>query len=233
MAKDFNHPKVVQSYDEHIRKLIPGYELVHLQIQAILKSHLNDRPSILIAGCGTGYELQYLSQQFPQASFVAFDPALEMLEKAKQGIHDQDRLEQTEFLHGDSGVLSKYADQFDAALIILVTHFLDLDTKKKIFKDIYQSLKINGICLSYDLMAFEHAQQIEQLHSLTQALGLSEKQSNSMVERLEDDFHLISMDQMHQVLKLSGFSKVENFSQILNFFGLSAFKSVLPNLKIQ
>ncbi len=30
MAKDFNHPVVVESYDEHIRKLIPGYELIHL-----------------------------------------------------------------------------------------------------------------------------------------------------------------------------------------------------------
>lgn len=233
MVKDFNHPNVVQSYDEHIRKLIPGYELLHLQIQAILKSHLNAQAKILIAGCGTGYELQYLSQQFPQARFVAFDPASEMLEKAKQGIHDQDRLARIEFLHGDSAVLREYADQFDAALIILVTHFLELDTKTIIFKDIYQSLKNSGICLSYDLMAFEYAQQIEHLHSLTQALGLSEKQSNSMVERLANDFDLISIEQMHQVLKLSGFVKVENFCQILNFYGISAFKSVLPNLKIQ
>ncbi|MFI7905129.1 class I SAM-dependent methyltransferase, partial [Acinetobacter baumannii] len=26
MAKDFNSPKVVEGYDVHIRKLIPGYE---------------------------------------------------------------------------------------------------------------------------------------------------------------------------------------------------------------
>ena len=37
MAKDFQSQTVVDGYDQHIRKLIPGYELVHLQIQAILK----------------------------------------------------------------------------------------------------------------------------------------------------------------------------------------------------
>ncbi len=31
MAKDFNSPKVVEGYDVHIRKLIPGYEVIHQQ----------------------------------------------------------------------------------------------------------------------------------------------------------------------------------------------------------
>ena len=39
MAKDFNSPQVVEGYDEHIRKLIPGYELTHQQVDAIL-THL-------------------------------------------------------------------------------------------------------------------------------------------------------------------------------------------------
>ncbi len=35
MAKDFNSPKVVEGYDVHIRKLIPGYEVIHQQVDAI------------------------------------------------------------------------------------------------------------------------------------------------------------------------------------------------------
>ncbi len=56
MAKDFQSQTVVDGYDQHIRKLIPGYELVHLQIQAILKTHLPEHAHVLIVGCGTGYE---------------------------------------------------------------------------------------------------------------------------------------------------------------------------------
>ncbi len=37
MAKDFHSATVVAGYDSHIRKLIPGYELVHQHINAIFK----------------------------------------------------------------------------------------------------------------------------------------------------------------------------------------------------
>ena len=82
MAKDFNQPFVVDGYDAHIRKLIPGYELVHLQISALLKTYLPEQAHILVVGCGTGYELRYLTQQFPQWQFTAIDPAENMLHKA-------------------------------------------------------------------------------------------------------------------------------------------------------
>lgn len=233
MAKDFSHPKVVESYDEHIRKLIPGYELVHLQIQAILKSRLNIPAKILIAGCGTGFELDYLTQQFPQADFVAFDPSWEMIQKAKKRINDPQCLNRIEFIHGDSAVLTEYEDQFDVVLLILVSHFLDKVSKTQIINDLLKSLKRGGMYLSFDLMAFKYDQQVQQLQYMTQALGLSEKQSQAMVERLEGDFHLISIDQMHQLLKSTGFSKIENFTQILNFFGICALKAPLLNQDIK
>ena len=65
MAKNFNSQHVVDGYDVHIRKLIPGYEVVHQQIQALLKTYVNEHAHVLIVGCGTGYELGYLLQLFP------------------------------------------------------------------------------------------------------------------------------------------------------------------------
>ena len=51
MAKDFNSSKVVNTYNEHIRKLIPGYELVHQQIQALLKAYIaGNQVHLLIIG---------------------------------------------------------------------------------------------------------------------------------------------------------------------------------------
>ena len=50
MAKDFNSQHVVDGYDLHIRKLIPGYEVVHQQIQALLKTHVNEKAHVLIVG---------------------------------------------------------------------------------------------------------------------------------------------------------------------------------------
>ena len=224
MAKDFSHPKVVEHYDQHIRKLIPGYELVHLQIQAILKIQLKTNARIVIAGCGTGYELEYLMRILPQAHFVAFDPSEQMIDKARQRFeHHADR-HRIEFHVGDTSILAQYTDQFDAALAILVSHFLVLEHKKAYFEAIYSSLKEGGFCLSYDLMQFQHQAQILQLQALTQGLGLPEQQSQVMIERIADDFELISIEDMQQLLRDCGFHQTECFAQIANFYALQSSK---------
>lgn len=220
MAKDFNHPKVVEKYDEHIRCLIPGYELVHLQIQSILKARLKDQTKILIAGCGTGYELEYLFEQFPTASFVAFDPSEEMIRNAKRRFEHKKDSSRVKFIVGDTSSLTAYENQFDVALAILVSHFLVATEKKRYFKEIFNSLNDQGILISYDLMKFQNPVQVQQLQYLTQSLSLSEKQSEAMVERLDDDFHLITIDDMQQLLRNSGFHRTEYFTQISNFYGI-------------
>ena len=75
MAKDFNHPKVVEKYDEHIRCLIPGYELVHLQIQSILKVKLSPHAKILIAQDLSNYDYAVFNafMETLHAHAVAFD----------------------------------------------------------------------------------------------------------------------------------------------------------------
>ncbi len=50
MAKNFHSEVVVASYDDHIRKLIPGYELVHQQIEAILSTELPETAHIFNSG---------------------------------------------------------------------------------------------------------------------------------------------------------------------------------------
>ena len=224
MAKDFSHPKVVEHYDQHIRQLIPGYELVHLQIQAILKTQLQPNTRIVIGGCGTGYELEYLMRILPQAHFVAFDPSEQMVAKARQRFeHHADRY-RVAFHVADSSILNQYTHQFDAALAILVSHFLALESKKAYFEALYSSLKDGGFCLSYDLMQFQHQAQILQLQALTQDLGLAENKSQVMVERLADDFELISIEDMQQLLRHCGFRQTECFAQIANFYALQSSK---------
>lgn len=240
MAKDFNHPKVVEAYDEHIRSLIPAYELVHLQIQAILTTHIQPNAKILIAGCGTGYELQYLVAQFPQAKFVAIDPSLNMIEAAKQRLANSEDIARIEFIHGDTNDIfndqfndqsKTYENSFDVALAILVAHFIAEPEKTQFFQDLNRSLKKDGILVTYDLMQMDqNTQQI--LFHLTQYNGLTEKQSFNMMSRLEDDFALIDAEQMHKLLVKCGFEKVHCYMQILGFHGFYAFKAPIDQINI-
>lgn len=225
MAKDFNNPLVVDGYDEHIRKLIPGYELIHLQVHALLESYLNEYAHILIVGCGTGFELQYLLEQFPKWTFTAIDPALNMLEKAQNHIQARALSDRVNFIHGDTSILNSSHEKFDAALAILVSHFVPVENKATFFQDIADSLNPNGFCISVDLTQISTQDELKILKNIALKTGLSEKQSQAMIERLEHDFHLISADDLLDLYQQSGLSQSKSFTQILNYYGFIGFKA--------
>ncbi|WHR57970.1 class I SAM-dependent methyltransferase [Acinetobacter haemolyticus] len=223
MAKDFSSPKVVEEYDQHIRKLIPGYEIIHQQVDAILQSRLKADAHILIVGCGTGYELEYLLNRHPHWKFTALDPSLAMLEKAQARVSQLNKCAQVEFVHGDT---SHLPDQicFDAALTILVAHFIADENKPTFFTEIHDHLKENGILLTYDLMTCTDPQQFQALRYVCLAQGLTEAQCQKMLERMESDFFTVSFDEYQELLHHTGFMNVSSYSQILMYQGLIAQK---------
>ena len=232
MAKDFSNIQVVQSYDQHIRKLIPGYELIHLQIQSLLHCLINEKRSaqatILIAGCGTGYELEYLVDLFPQAHFVALDPSAEMIEFAKKRLQHKSKITQMDWIVGDTTALHEYCEahsiNFDCILSILVSHFIQNGNKPQFLHDLYQSLNSGGVCLSYELTQIENQFEQNCLAQLALKTGLVQAQVDAMFQRLASDFALVSADEMQNLYLKAGFNKVKSFSQVLNYYGFIAYR---------
>ncbi|MEQ1135302.1 class I SAM-dependent methyltransferase [Acinetobacter seifertii] len=223
MAKDFNSPKVVEGYDEHIRKLIPGYEVIHLQVDAILQSVLKPNAHILIVGCGTGYELEYLLKRHPDWKFTAVDPSLTMLQKAQEQVELLDKSSQVTFIHGDTSALPLEAC-FDAALSILVAHFVADDIKPAFFKDIYDRLKEKAVLLTYDLMTCINPMQLKALPYLCLDQGLTEEQCQKMLERMAQDFFSLTTEGYIKLLEKTGFESVQPYAQILTYQGFIAKK---------
>lgn len=223
MAKDFNSPKVVDGYDEHIRKLIPGYEVIHLQVDAILQSVLKPNSHILIVGCGTGYELEYLLKRHPNWKFTAVDPSLTMLQKAQEQVELLDKSSQVTFIHGETSALP-LENCFDAALSILVAHFIADDIKPAFFKDIYNRLKESAVLLTYDLMTCINPQQLQALRYLCLAQGLTEEQCQKMLERMAQDFFSLTTEGYIKLLQKTGFESVQSYAQVLTYQGFIAKK---------
>ena len=228
MAKDFHSATVVAGYDSHIRKLIPGYELVHQHINAILSSHLPETAQVLVVGCGTGYELQYLLQQHPQWQFTAIDPSLSMLQQAEKNIQSVAGHERVRFIQADTHQFAQQAQvenlQFDAALAILVAHFVPVAEKTLFFQDIYQTLKPTAILLSYDLMQQTENIELRWMQNLALESGLTVLQAEKMIARLADDFHLISAEAQQSLLTQVGFRQSKTYCQIMNYYGFFAQK---------
>jgi tRNA (cmo5U34)-methyltransferase len=223
MAKDFNSPKVVDGYDQHIRKLIPGYEVIHLQVDAILQSVLPPNAHILIVGCGTGYELEYLLKRHPDWKFTAVDPSLTMLQKAQEQVEILDKSSQVTFIHGETSALP-LENCFDAALSILVAHFIADEIKPVFFKDIYDRLKEKAVLLTYDLMTCVNPQQLQALRYLCLAQGLTEEQCQKMLERMDQDFFSLTTEGYIKLLEKAGFERVQSYTQILTYQGFIAKK---------
>lgn len=223
MAKDFNSPKVVDRYDEHIRKLIPGYEVIHQQVDAILQSVLKPNSHILIVGCGTGYELEYLLKRHPNWKFTAVDPSLTMLQKAQEQVELLGKSSQVTFIHGETSALP-LENCFDAALSILVAHFIADDIKLTFFKDIYDRLKENAVLLTYDLMTCINPQQLQALRYLCLAQGLTEEQCQKMLERMAQDFFSLTTEGYIKLLQKTGFESVQSYAQVLTYQGFIAKK---------
>lgn len=128
-----------------------------------------------------------------------------------------------QFIHGETAALSTQP-KFDAALSILVAHFVPHALKPSFFAEISQRLKANGLLMTYDLMAAEDPQQLKALPLLCQNNGLSVEQSQAMMERLGHDFFTLSFDAYQQLLCSTGFEQVQGFSQVLTYQGLIAHK---------
>lgn len=221
MAKDFNSQRVVDGYDQHIRKLIPGYEVVHLQIKALLKTYMPNEAHLLIVGCGTGYELGYLLQAFPNWRFTAIDLSLTMLEKAKAFIQSLGEDQRVNFVLGDINHL-KTNFGFDAALSILVTHFIPFEQKDEFLLSIQRKLKQDGIFITFDLTQIITQKEKETLKHLCEINGLTPDQTMAMLKRLDHDFFPLSEELTCQALSNAGFKEINRFTQILCYQGFIA-----------
>lgn len=78
----FNN-KCASDYDDQREKLAPIKDALHLCIRVLL-SKLPSDASVLIVGAGTGSELIYLANAFPQWSFTVVEPASAMLDVCRQ-----------------------------------------------------------------------------------------------------------------------------------------------------
>lgn len=221
MAKDFCSQQVVDSYDQHIRKLIPGYELVHQQILAILQAHLPEPAHVLIIGAGTGYELGYLLQAFPQCIFTVTELSQRMLDKAKDFAAPWNKDNRVHFVLGSNTDFDPQP-QFDAVLSILVTHFVPFTEKLEFVRAARCGLKPGGIFLTFDLTQFRFAQEAESLKQICKMNGLMDKQTHAMLSRMNDDFYALSDEETVNLMHDAGFAQVNSFTQVLCYQGFIA-----------
>ena len=140
------------SYDQQFDALAPIREALHLQIRIIL-SELPVDANILCVGVGTGAELIYLAQAFPQWRFTAVEPAAPMLDICRRKTEEIGIASRCTFHLGYLDSLPA-SETFQAATCLLVSHFfMQSDERSHFFQQIAARLQPGGYLVSADLTA--------------------------------------------------------------------------------
>lgn len=206
-----------KKYDSRISRLVPGYSLLHQLTSAQLQTLLPDNATLLIIGAGTGKEVIELAALNESWQFIAQDISEDMLAIADQNFTNLGLSCRVDIYHGDLG---KLTIKVDAAVCLLVTHFLpDNGEKLALFKSAANCLSNGAYLFLADLMHPESSFERESQLLMCRHLGLSEIAEQRMRYNLAHEFFPLSYQRLTQLLKEAGLSEPKEFFKSLGFTG--------------
>ena len=205
-----------QAYDQRIPLLVPGYELLHQLSAAQLMTRLGEEAKVLLVGVGTGSELLLLGRLCPDWHFVAQDISADMLAQARQRADEAGMGERITWLLGELPTASLHCD---AALCLLVLHFLEEDAKAALLAQISCQLKADSPLLLADLMVAADPGERAVMGQQARLAGLPTAASERMVQRLAEDFIPLDERQLQRLLQEAGFIAGQRYFQALGFHG--------------
>lgn len=138
------------SYDKRFAKLAPMRDGLHLAMRMSLMA-LPAKARILCVGVGTGAEVLYLAEAFPDWHFTLVDPAPAMLAVCRKQVAAAGLSSRCTFHEGFVDTLA-IEPAHDAATSLLVSHFiLEREARVAFFREIAKRLVPGGLLVSADI----------------------------------------------------------------------------------
>lgn len=205
------------NYDQRITRLVPGYELLHQTTAAQLTTTLPEAATVLIIGAGTGKEVCDLAKAQPNWQFIAQDISQDMLDIAHQRFAEQG-ISGRVSIH--CGCPSELSQQADAALCLLVLHFVkDNGDKKALLQAVKSKLKKGAALYLADLMRPETAFERDAQFILCKELGLTDAGVERMRHNFEHEFYALDRMRLAELLSEVGFGTPKLYFKALGFSG--------------
>lgn len=205
-------------YDGFVKKLIPDYVHLHELVVAQLGLALPDNARVLVVGAGTGTEVLALADFESSWTFTAVEPSAAMVEVARARIKDAGLADRVQFHVGTLDTLDDL-QPYDAATAILVMHFMPVDVKAAVFKDIGARLRSGAPLVMVHPMgnpdSDEHALAMHAWHDhMEQTMG---DRADEVYANVQDTLHFVSEGDQAEMLRAAGFAPATRFHSRMVF----------------
>lgn len=209
-------PEHAAAYDQRYAKLSAMRDALHLLIGAVF-ADLPAEARILCVGAGTGHELIYLAQKFPQWRFTAVEPSAPMLEVCRRKAEESGIASRCVFHEGYLDSLPP-TEAFDAATSLLVSQFvLEPDARIGFFRAIAERLRPGGFLVTADLASDTASVTYQSLLDvwirLMRETGSAPEQLEKMRVTYGRDVAVLPVEEIGSIIASGGFDTPVLFLQ--------------------
>lgn len=222
---NFFNQEMAEAYDRRNSALAPISESLHFLVRLVL-ADLPADARVLCVGVGTGAEILALAQAYPGWSFVGVDPSEEMLAVGRRRLEQAGVLPRCRLLHGYAKDAPR--DGFDAAVALLVAHFIRREGRPAFYAAIHERLRPGGAFvsaeISADLDAPEFPQMLEDWKRIQSLMGATPESLAKLADMLRDVLGVLSPAETEALWKAAGFPTPVPFFQAFMIRGWRAVR---------
>jgi len=188
---------VSKDYNKFINHAVPRYpEMLWAIFQYIPKALKPKR--ILELGCGTGNLSELIVKKYPESEIVLVDISEEILNRCKNRLEDNDRVE---YYRADINELDFSADSFDLIVSSITIHHLKHHQKERLFNKAFSWLTNEGVFNYGDQFAGAtkeiYDNHMKLWYQFAVNLGCTEDEWELwMKHQDEHDYHATAVDQI-------------------------------------
>lgn len=206
---------MAESYDAKNSKLAPIADHMHFLVGLVLEDLPSDA-RILCVGVGTGAEILSLATARPGWRFVGVDPSAEMLAVCRDRLARAGVLERCALVPGYVDAAPAGAG-FDAAVSILVAHFVPRADRDGFYRSIHDRLKPGGHFVSteicQDLDAADFPALLKAWARVQTLMGATPAALRTLPETLRERLCVLSPRETEALLQTAGFAQPVQFLQ--------------------
>lgn len=223
---DFFNRDLARAYDERNRRLAPIADNMHFLMGLVLQD-LPASARILCVGAGTGAEILSLSKHNPAWRFFGVDPSASMLAVCRERLQEAGVSERCELLTGYVRDVPP-EPAFDAAVSLLVGHFVKKEERAEFYGDMQRRLKPGGSFvnteISGDLDAEEFPAMLQDWKRVQALMGATPESLAALPALLHDTLTVLPPAEVERLMRAGGIRLPIRFFQSFMISGWHARK---------